>query len=72
MSCLQRRADGSIRLTPLYDFAPMFKDPELIPRALHWVDRDDSSLREWPDILPHLPLDDAERQTAAAIATGVL
>jgi len=60
---VQRRADGSIRLTPLYDFAPMFKDPELIPRALHWVDRNGRSLREWPDILPHLPLDDAERQT---------
>ena len=59
---VQRRADGSIRLTPLYDFAPMFKDPELIPRALHWVDRNDSSLREWPDILPHLPLDAAERR----------
>ena len=27
------------------------------------IHRDGRSLREWSDILPHLPLDDAERQT---------
>lgn len=59
---VQRRVDGSVRLTPLFDFAPMFRDPELIPRALHWVDRGGRSLREWPDILAQLNVDDAERQ----------
>ena len=59
---VQRRADGSVRLTPLFDFAPMFRDPELIPRALHWVDREGRNLREWPDILAQLNVDDAERQ----------
>ncbi|QKK02938.1 MAG: type II toxin-antitoxin system HipA family toxin [Pseudomonadota bacterium] len=59
---VQRRADGSIRLTPLFDFAPMYRDPELIPRALHWVDADGRNLREWPEIVAHLELDDAERR----------
>ena len=58
---VQRRPDGGIRLTPLFDFAPMYRDPELIPRALHWVDRERSNLREWPDILPQLGLDDREQ-----------
>ena len=60
---VQRRADGSIRLTPLFDFAPMFRDPELIVRAVHWVDSDGRVLREWPDILANLDIDDAECQT---------
>lgn len=29
--------DGSIRLSPLYDFAPMFLDPEGIPRSSRWA-----------------------------------
>ena len=60
---VQRRTDGSIRLTPLFDFAPMFRAPELIVRALHWIDSDGRIVREWPDILDNLALDDAERQT---------
>ena len=60
---VQRRPDGSVRLTPLFDFAPMFRDPELIVRALHWVDSDGRVLREWPDILANLDMDDAECQT---------
>lgn len=51
------------RLNPLFDFAPMFRDPELIVRAAHWVDGDGRVLREWPDILANLDLDDAECQT---------
>jgi len=58
---VQRRTDGSIRLTPLFDFAPMYRDPELIVRALHWVDNDGRALRGWPDVLDNLPLNDAER-----------
>ena len=53
---LQRRPDGSIRLTPLFDFAPMFKDPELIPRALHWTNEQGKRLTEWNEILNALEL----------------
>lgn len=59
---VQRRADGSIGLTPLFDFAPMFRDPELIPRALHWVDGEGRILRDWPAILAALTVDDGERR----------
>jgi len=31
-----KRADNRIELSPLYDFAPMFLDPEGIPRASLW------------------------------------
>lgn len=31
-----KRGDGSVTLSPLYDFAPMFLDPEGIPRSSRW------------------------------------
>ena len=30
------KGENSIRLSPLYDFAPMMVDPEWIARACHW------------------------------------
>lgn len=36
-TALQVCADGAVRLTPVYDFAPMFMDPEMVPRTVHWV-----------------------------------
>lgn len=33
---LLKRSDGSVRLSPLYDFAPMFLDEQGIPRATRW------------------------------------
>ena len=37
-TAVQRLVDGSIQLTPLYDFAPMYLDPELIVRGCVWRD----------------------------------
>jgi serine/threonine-protein kinase HipA len=31
-----KQADGTVQLSPLYDFAPMFLDPEGIPRSSRW------------------------------------
>ena len=31
-----KRPDGSVRLSPLYDFAPMILDPQGIPRICRW------------------------------------
>lgn len=36
-TAMQRLEDGTVQLTPLYDFAPMFLDPEVVPRSSHWV-----------------------------------
>ena len=35
-SALIKYADGKVMLSPLYDFAPMFLDPEGIARASRW------------------------------------
>jgi len=36
-TALQVRRDGSVGLTPVYDFGPMFLDPEMVPRTVHWM-----------------------------------
>jgi serine/threonine-protein kinase HipA len=67
---VQRLDDGRIQLTPLYDFAPMFLDPELIPRAVHWADAADVRLHDWAAILPalRLPVDEEHAIVAALTA----
>lgn len=66
---VQRLPDGRVQLTPLFDFAPMFLDPELIPRALHWVDDADVRLHDWQAILPQLQLPgDEEHALTRALA----
>lgn len=35
-SAFLKFADGTVMLSPLYDFAPMFLDPEGIPRSSRW------------------------------------
>jgi serine/threonine-protein kinase HipA len=35
-SALLKFTDGTVMLSPLYDFAPMFLDPEGIPRSARW------------------------------------
>jgi serine/threonine-protein kinase HipA len=35
-SAFLKYVDGTVILSPLYDFAPMFLDPEGIPRASRW------------------------------------
>ncbi len=58
--------DGQVRLTPLFDFAPMYLDPELIPRALRWYRPDTKvELTDWADVLAALPVPDHERRMLA-------
>ncbi|MEA3544298.1 MAG: HipA domain-containing protein, partial [Thermodesulfobacteriota bacterium] len=35
-TAILKRLDGSVELSPLFDFAPMFLDPEGIPRMARW------------------------------------
>lgn len=54
--------DGVVRLTPLFDFAPMYLDPEGVTRSARWYHREvRKELRHWTDILDHLALSDRER-----------
>ena len=49
--------DGVTRITPLFDFAPMYLDPEGITRAARWYQPETRrELQRWEDILPHLCL----------------
>jgi len=53
--------DGVTRLTPLFDFAPMYLDPEGIVRAARWYHRETKrEIGEWKDVLAHLSLPEAE------------
>ena len=63
---VQRLPDGSVQLTPLFDFAPMYLEPEFIPRSLHWVDGADVRVHAWREVLVCLDLPDTERQAVNA------
>ena len=60
-TAVQRTGDGRIQLTPLFDFAPMFLDPEVIPRGCHWKDKNGRFQRNWSEIIDTLDIGDAER-----------
>jgi serine/threonine-protein kinase HipA len=45
-TAVQRRFDGNIALTPLYDFAPMYMHPDGIARRIRWDGRD-ASAPDW-------------------------
>ena len=54
--------DGVTQLTPLFDFAPMYLDPEGITRAARWYRHDTrAELKQWADIVPQLSLPVPER-----------
>lgn len=55
-TAVQRLPDGSIQLTPVYDFAPMFLDPEVIARSLHWRDHAGVRLNHWSRVVASLGL----------------
>jgi serine/threonine-protein kinase HipA len=54
--------DGITRITPLFDFAPMYLDPEGITRSARWYHPESrKELRHWGDILKQLALPEQER-----------
>jgi serine/threonine-protein kinase HipA len=54
--------DGITRITPLFDFAPMYLDPEGITRSARWYHPESrKELRNWEDILAQLALPEQER-----------
>lgn len=58
-----QKVGDEIRLTPLFDFAPMYLDPEGIARAARWYHpATKRELIEWRDVLAALTLDDGEAE----------
>lgn len=61
-TAVQKIADH-VRLTPLFDFAPMYLDPAGIPRTARWYDPDtNKELNQWQDILAAIEVADDERR----------
>ncbi len=54
--------DGVTRITPLFDFAPMYLDPEGITRSARWYHPESrKELKNWADILQQLAVPEQER-----------
>ncbi|WP_232540179.1 HipA domain-containing protein [Azohydromonas aeria] len=64
-SAVQRLPNGRIQLTPVFDFAPMFLDPDMVPRSIHWRDGSGRRLDRWADVIDALALPEAERNSVA-------
>lgn len=58
-TALQRDFSGGVRLTPLYDFAPMYLHPDGIARRIRWEDNDAGS-PDWARVLNWICELDAE------------
>jgi serine/threonine-protein kinase HipA len=49
-TAIQRREDGYIGLTPVFDFAPMFMHPDGIARRMRW-EQDDAGAPQWASVI---------------------
>lgn len=67
-TAVQRLPDGTVRLAPLFDLAPMYLDRQFIVRGCRWRAGPGPELQDWEAIVARLGFDDAEKQ---AIATGI-
>jgi serine/threonine-protein kinase HipA len=65
-TAIQRTPEGIVQLTPLFDFAPMFKDPVLVPRSCHWRDKAGVRQSDWRQVIEQLEVPDSERTAIAA------
>ena len=62
-----QKIGAEIRLTPLFDFAPMYLDPEGITRAARWYHPvSNKELLTWTDVLQTLNVSEAERTRITA------
>lgn len=55
-TAVQRRFDGCIALTPLYDFAPMYMHPDGIARRIRWEGNDGGS-PDWGRVIDVVAVD---------------
>jgi serine/threonine-protein kinase HipA len=52
---LLKHVDGQVRLSPIYDFAPMFLDPELVKRSTLWRSEPPAGgVPDWTDVCESL------------------
>lgn len=55
-TALLRYETGVVKLSPLYDFAPMYLDPEGIARVCRWTgDAETAGNPDWGKVIEHFP-----------------
>lgn len=65
---VQRLPDGTVRLTPVYDFAPMYLDREMIVRSCRWKTAERHELADLDETIATLNISESEKR---AVATGL-
>lgn len=70
-TAVQRLRDGTVQLTPVFDFAPMFLDSEVIVRGCHWRADTGKTQDNWTQVLETLEVDDEERGVIAAAMADI-
>ena len=62
---VQRLPDGTVRLTPIYDFAPMYLDREMILRSCRWRTAEKHEVTDLDEIIAALKLSESEKKSVA-------
>lgn len=65
---VQRLPDGTVRLTPVYDFAPMYLDREVIARSCRWKATEKHDVSNLDEIIGALNISESEKRD---VATGL-
>ena len=67
-TAIQRRHDGAVSLTPLFDFAPMWLHPDGIARRIRW-EADDGGSPNWASVIDQAC--EAAKVDHARVKTGI-
>lgn len=61
-TAVQRLPNGTVQLTPVFDFAPMYMDREFITRGCKWRINNGPELADWEEIIQKFSFHDAEKE----------
>lgn len=67
-TAIQRKPDGTVSLTPLFDFAPMWLHPDGIARRIRWQ-ADDRGSPDWASVI--VQACDAAKVDQAEVSAGI-
>ncbi|MHA4868491.1 HipA domain-containing protein [Duganella sp. PWIR1] len=65
-TAIQRRDDGYVGLTPLFDFTPMFMHPDGIARRIRW-EHGDAGAPQWASVIKQAAFFASENSLTAAL-----
>jgi len=64
-TAVQRLPNGTVQLTPAFDFAPMYMDREFITRSCKWRIGNGPELADWEEIIQKFSFHDTEKEAIA-------